>query len=55
MPMLTASGRAFEPKCLAAGVMAEAVCLHKSLRDRIRILEAQLASQATETEPRASP
>ena len=27
MPMLTASGRAFDPKCLAAGVMIEAVCL----------------------------
>lgn len=27
MPMLTASGRAFEPKCLAAGVKTEAVCL----------------------------
>ncbi len=27
MPMLTAGGRAFEPKCLAAGVLTEAVCL----------------------------
>ena len=27
MPMLTASGRAFDPKCLAAGVMIEAGCL----------------------------
>jgi len=27
MPMLTASGRAFDPKCLAAGVMVESVCL----------------------------
>lgn len=27
MPMLTASGRAFDPKCLAAGMMIEAVCL----------------------------
>ena len=27
MPMLTVSGRAFDPKCLAAGVMIEAVCL----------------------------
>lgn len=27
MPMLTASGRLFDPKCLAAGVMIEAVCL----------------------------
>ena len=27
MPMLTASGRIFEPKCLAAGVLVDTVCL----------------------------
>ena len=41
-------------KSLRRGQSWHAYQTQKSLRNRIRILEAQVASRATETEPRAS-